>query len=101
MNLILEHLTSVSGFLNASKTVSLVREKQEFDVQAALIRQTLAAPVLIISWTKVAVVFRISPSEKFHTLFNGCNIQPLNSAEFGHSGGRGNSGVGRNILRGI
>ena len=49
VNLILKRLASVSGFLNASKTANLVREKREFDVQAALIRQTLAAPVLIIS----------------------------------------------------
>ena len=59
MNLILKRLASVSGFLNASKTANLVREKREFDVQAALIRQTLAAPVLIISETDSFVRFKV------------------------------------------
>ena len=68
MNLILEHLTSVSGFLNASKTVNLVREKREFDVQAALIRQTLAAPVLIISETDSVVRFKVTKKSKWFFL---------------------------------
>ena len=59
VNIILKRLVSVSGFLNASKTANLVREKREFDVQAALIRQTLAAPVLIISETDSVVRFKV------------------------------------------
>ena len=59
MNLILKRLTSVSGFLNAIRTVNLDREEREFGVQAALIRQTLAAPVLIISETDSFVRFKV------------------------------------------
>ena len=64
VNLILKRLKSVSGFLIAIKTVNLDREEREFDVQAALIRQTLAAPVLIISETDSFVRFKVKKKSK-------------------------------------
>ena len=56
----MKRLTNVSGFLNAIRTDNLGREKREFDVQAVLIRQTLAAPIniLVLKMQKLRIWFR-------------------------------------------